>query len=229
MPSLQRNSQNKKEPIYPVFIECSGYTLDPFWKEVFIGCGFGKCPRGLRIIDSNTISVIPAIKNGVKRIYTLPTGVKEIFTFLSTLLRKELNLRSEMDNHLEETSIHQIQSQNRELLNVEEWKDIRNKRLREKKIIDFVLRCKENYELSTIQSKSLLNKIHLGFILKTLSPLSIQYVNDRIESIVGLEWNGNSFDLCYENKVNIERCGESSKCGKMIEKYIKEHQKSQFK
>ncbi len=143
---------------------------------------------------------------------------------MSTLLRKELNLRSEMDNHLEEEVVESIKNKNNQLLEVDEWKDIKNKRMREKLLIDFVIRQQDQYQLTPSQTKTLLKQIHLGFILKTLSPLALRYEDHQIKSIDGMKWKGDGiFEFDQPSTTTLEKSSDPIKKGGWIEKYVKEH------
>ena len=75
--------------IYPLFAECQSYTLDNFWKDVFLGCACNKFPRGMRYdsqTDTATVKTHATINHDNTEIIDIPQTPEVAFQILMEML-----------------------------------------------------------------------------------------------------------------------------------------------
>ena len=71
------------------------------------------------------------------------------------------------------------------------WTEIRRKNTKEIIIIRFVLRMKSKYKLTWDATKDLYSLINIGLLSKTQTSKDIIFKDKRIQTIEGIEYNGN--------------------------------------
>lgn len=174
----------KNTVIYPIFAECTKYTSDDFWKNLFDELSIGKCPKSIYISNGTIYSSNK--RRGFS--YIIPVhnskGSNEVFTEIRELLINNTSICSAVDVMAKKEEIREKHDD--EINNKTTWSEIRKKNLREILIIKFVVRMKNKYKLSWHVSRHLYSLIQIGFIYKTQSSKDVNFKNRRIESIDGI-------------------------------------------
>lgn len=189
-------TQNKKELnifknskygtlIYPVFIECSKYFTDEFWKNLFEEMSYGKCPKSF-YISNNTIYASNKRKQ-FSYVISEDKSPETMATDIRNLLLQHTNLCSLQDTK----DRHDELLLRTENVVTEEttWSSIRKKNIREIYLVRFVLRMKDKYNLSWDWTRHLYSIIQLGFIFKTQSSKDVIFKSKRIENINGIVYD----------------------------------------
>jgi len=102
-----------------LFDECSLYTYDEYWQEIFSSCGRNKFPKGLSYNKAKRIIYIRQGK--LRETIPLPLIPAEVFTTMMLLFRK-LGLKSPTDKFQTKLDIATSQSS----INIldRDWKNI---------------------------------------------------------------------------------------------------------
>lgn len=174
--------------IYPAFLECQKYTADQYWKDTLMMCASNKFPKGSRYdSDTHTIHIRnTAEKSKYSEAIPLPTEPRELFNFLVELFREKLDLYSSLDIKLKRREIENI----KESLSIRldcTWKQLKPRSLRDNIIIQYVLRLKDEYNLSPKEVKDLFNEINMGFHFKNINSDDVEYEKGEIIRINRLE------------------------------------------
>lgn len=174
--------------IYPIFLECKKFTADQYWKDTLTMCASNKFPKGSKYdSDNHTIYIRNlAEKSKYAEVIPLPTDFKELFNALLELFREKLNLYSSLDIKLKRKEIENI----RESLSVRldcTWKQLKPRSLRDNIVIQYVLRLKDEYNLSPKEVKDLFNEINMGFHFKNITSDDVEYEKGEIIRINKLE------------------------------------------
>ena len=77
--------------IYPVFLECTTYTLDEYWKRIFTDCSRNKFPSGL-MFDGKVLYISSSCEK-----VDLPSIPRNIYVLLMKIFRSDLGLVSTRD------------------------------------------------------------------------------------------------------------------------------------
>ena len=85
---------NKKEIIYPVFLECCQYTNDIFWENIFEDLAYGKTPYGT-YISKDFLCCNYKDKEFSYKIEKKPSN--QLYSDIYGLLHKKLGLLSQRD------------------------------------------------------------------------------------------------------------------------------------
>ena len=102
-----------------LFDECSLYTYDEYWQEIFSSCGRNKFPKGL---SYNKVKRVVYIRHGkLRETISLSLVPAEIFTTMMSLFRK-LGLKSPTDKF--QTKLDIVTSQPSLNILDREWKNI---------------------------------------------------------------------------------------------------------
>lgn len=166
-----------------LFDECSLYTYDEYWQEIFSSCGRNKFPKGL---SYNKVKRVIYIRQGkLRETIPLPLVPAEIFTTMMSLFRK-LGLKSPTDKY--QTKLDIITAQPSTNILDREWKNI-PRSLKEILFSRFVQKLSTLHTLSMKERQLLFSFIELNINLKNIVPGDIKYINNEILSIKNLHFN----------------------------------------
>jgi hypothetical protein len=194
---------NKKELVYPFFLECIQYSQDSFWENIFEQLAFGYPIYGTFI---NKGFLCCSYKNKEfsykierKEPKVLYTEIYQLFTEKLGVLSKKQKIQKKLQFEDLEKNIQDTRL---------EWITIRKKNVKDILYEKFVLDNKEKYSLTWQQSKYLLSMIMLSMIFKTITSKDIIYKNGKIEHVNGFEFKKNDIafnkNLCNSSN-NIEK------------------------
>ena len=79
------------------------------------------------------------------------------------------------------------------------WSDLRKKSQKNKQIIDFVIRQSKEFEFSKSNSRLMYNTIQTGLLFKKIQSSDIDFRNNRIEGIEGIEELMNSPSMLFKD------------------------------
>jgi hypothetical protein len=143
------DSQSNKKVLFPLLLECSKLTQDPYWQQVFEDCSRGRFPRGSGIDTSlnGNKTVTPGgsiyVKNSkVCQWYKLTLQPEQDFLELKALFQDVLHLGSSADRKEIKNEID-ILKKAIDLNYNGDWKDIRKKNIRESIIKSYILELKK--------------------------------------------------------------------------------------
>ena len=164
------------------FDECSLYTYDEYWQEIFSNCGRNKFPKGL---SYNKVKRVVYIRHGkLRETIPLPSLPVEIFTIMMSLFRK-LGLKSPTDKF--QTKLV-ITTQSTFNLIEGEWKNI-PRHLKEILFAKFVKKMSIAHNLNLKETQLMYSFIELHINLKNIVPSDIKYINNEITSIDVIRFN----------------------------------------
>ena len=166
-----------------LFDECSLYTYDEYWKEIFSSCGRNKFPKGL---SYNKVKRVIYIRQGkLREMIYLPSVPVEVFTTMMDLFWK-LGLKSPTDKF--QTKLDIVTSQPSVNILDREWKAI-PRHLKEILFNKFIQKLSTLHNLSLKEKQLLFSFIELHINLKNIVPSDIKYNNKEILSINELHFN----------------------------------------
>jgi hypothetical protein len=173
----------KKEIIYPVFLECCQYTDDTFWENIFEDLAYGKAPYGT-YISKDFICCSYKKKEFSYRIEK--KDVKTIYTEVYNLLTRKLGIFSQREKVKKRKAFTDLEETIKE--SRKSWSDIKKKNMKELLIELYVTRMKIKHSLSIKQARYLLSVIMLALAFKVITGDDIEYVNDHIVHIDGIDF-----------------------------------------
>ena len=166
-----------------LFDECSLYTYDEYWQEIFSSCGRNKFPKGLSYNKAKRIIYIRQGK--LRETIPLPLIPAEVFTTMMLLFRK-LGLKSPTDKF--QTKLDIATSHSSINLLDRDWKNI-PRYLKEILFSLFVKKMSIVHNLSLNEKKLLFSFIELHINLKNIVPSDVTYTNNEIVSINDIHFN----------------------------------------
>lgn len=184
----------KKELVYSIFLECSKYTEDSFWKCVFEDLAYGKSPYGSYISKG----FIYSIYKGKEFSYKIDSfkDPESIFNELYFIFTKKLGIYS-----LEDRSRNKINLEDSNIRNMD-WNSIKKKNIKDFVIESYVIDMMKSFTLTIQQSKKLLSIINIAFIFKKLTNEDITFSNGKILKIKGISFKPKQVDY----NINIYNC-----------------------
>lgn len=162
--------------LYPVFLEASTLTIDPFWKNIFEKLAEGQPPRGV------SMSIEGILYHNAKKnkfsYYFKGKEASEIFNDLYLLFSQKLSLIStnEKDDQIKELNTIRDDIP-------DDWRSIRKKTVKHDFIINFVLNKGKEYDLSDEKQKSLYDYLESYFKLGIIKSDDITYSDGEILDI----------------------------------------------
>ena len=166
-----------------LFAECSLYTYDEYWQEIFSNCGRNKFPKGL---SYNKVKRVVYIRQGkLRETIPLPPVPVEVFTTMMSLFRK-LGLKSPTDKF--QTKLDIVTSQPSFNIMDQEWKYI-PRHIKEILLAKFVKKMTNVHNLNLKEKQLMYSFIELHINLKNIVPNDIKYTNNEISSITDIYFN----------------------------------------
>lgn len=167
---------------HPLFIICSKYTDDIFWKQIIKNLAYGITPNGV-FIEKNYIRCNLKNKHFSYKI-DKQKDMEIIFNELRYIFEHTLNIKS-VHGKLQNT----IDEQNTRLnTHYDKWNDIKKKSIKELVIELYVLNMKRKYDLSFKQSGELMSTIMAAIMFKYIGPSHIHFNNGNIIKIDGIHF-----------------------------------------
>lgn len=175
-----------KEIVYPFFLKCTEYTTDNYWSNIFENLSYGICPYNTYIYNNYLCCNHKVHKF---KYYFLDREAKELYTDIHKLLTN-IGMISNKDK------LHMYNTINSS--KYENWCDIKKKSIKQTLIEKFVIQKKKEYYLDYSTTYSLLNKIILGILLKTINYNHIVYDNYNILDITCIEFCKHDFKFLHD-------------------------------
>lgn len=171
--------KTQKNFLFPIFLECKEWTLDPFWQEIFVQCAMGKFPKELKLLKDGTLM----INNGkLKEIISVQGDSLNLFKIMMDVFRVKLGILSDRDIKKQKQSINIERSKVKQNV-YQSWKDIKQKNTKDILILNFIVKYKQKFKLSDKESKNLYSMIKLALLFKTLTAEDIIVKDGKIDSI----------------------------------------------
>jgi hypothetical protein len=186
--------------VLELFIECSTYTLDIFWIDIFINCSKESFPKGIKYNKNDNSISITKTKEIIKinNISSNELFSKLMYIFINILLINSPNV--DMNKQKEYNKMCKITKKDDETL----WKKIKPK-----------------YNLDNINL--IITKINRGLRFKQIISSDIIIENNKIIKINGFEYKNGEwiFKKLIQNKVVSSNKVELCRLEKLVDKYIK--------
>lgn len=194
----------KKEILYPVFLQTTQYTTDPFWIYLFENLAYGICPYG--IIFSNDNSLCCRFKGKEFTFYFIDKTDEEIFVELQCILQTKCNINSKIDHFAQLEQISSLLEEYKD----QDWNQLRKKNVKECLLENYVIDLKNTYNLTNNSMKKLYSHIILALQFKLLNQHDIIYdINiGKITHINGICMLNNKLVLKPSNSLDIESVHE---------------------
>lgn len=215
--------------IYKDLEICKEYTLDEYWTQIFDLCSKGKFPKGMRIINENSLLVTTTKQ---KKNYQIPCIDDDshhvLFEFMMGIFKNDLQMKSELDKHRLWNTYRETKVEK----DIKMWKDIKTKNLRQTMLENYVLKLKEEYKLNVNETRHLLNLIKFHLNMGRIPSNSIIIKNGQIDTItsIAVDPNNPSFiDIEYKDETKPERTADVKKPWLECEKFIQQRNKNALK
>jgi hypothetical protein len=221
--SNKKNTKNIKIAIFPIFLECKLYTLDPFWHNILDNCAYGNFPKGVKIEKNGELSINSDEKVDNININNMKDPL-QVYKLMMDMFKNKLHIKSSRDSPFSDDIKRKVQDGYNGT-----WKQIKPKKLKDKLITEFVLREKEKHNLTSKQAYDLLNVIKSGFLSKSIISEDIDYSNRKINEINGLIYNSKNKSYKIENNRSIkdyklEKNSVPNRFSQYLERYLKDYQ-----
>lgn len=192
---------NKKEIIYPKFLECCKFAEDIFWKNIFEDMAYGKC------IPSTYISneVLYCSYKDKNFSYVISNKEPNILYYdIYKLLNKKLGILSYKDKVQKKIKFFETEEKIRK--SRISWNDIKKKNLKELLIELYILDLKKKYNLTMKQCKYLAYILNIAIIFKVIGSKDIIYKDGKIVKINGINIKNKEIIITkeiYNMKINF--------------------------
>ncbi len=197
-----------KNLVYPIFLQCSNHA-PMYYKSIFEDMAYGKCPRGIFIMNYNILSskrdvLIHSFNDKTKTI-------QDIVDTIITILQKYTNIAFRNKRNIPILTSD---------IQTNKWSSLKNKTQRELLIINYVLRLRTQHNLDWIKTMSLLRIINYTLLVKTHTSDDIEMKRGEIYSIKDIVYkNGIFINLRLSDTTKFINVDEEHEEDKMILHY----------
>jgi hypothetical protein len=212
----------KKEIVYPVFLECCQYADDAFWESIFEDLTYGRAPYGTYISKG---FLCCSYKNKEFSYKLERKESKILYDDIYKLLTEKLGILSHKEKIRKRLVFNELEKNIRE--SRQEWSHIRRKNIKDTMYEKYVIEMKHKYSLSVKQCKYLLAVIMVSIMFKTITTKDITFKDDKIQNILGIDFAKGKVilkrPLCNSLEVQTETpdITESKLMSDNWEKYLK--------
>jgi len=212
----------KREIVYPFFLECCQFSDDTFWESIFEDLAYGKAPYGTYISKG----FICCSYKGKEFSYKLERkDPKILYDDICKLLTEKLGVLSHKEKAKKRIVFNELEKNIKE--SRQDWASIRRKNIKDTMYEKYVINMGKKHCLNTKQCKYLLAVIIVSIMFKTISSKDITYKDDNILDINGIEFGKGKIilkrPLCIstENIENVSDNGEKKLMSGNWEKFVK--------
>lgn len=220
--------------LYPTFAECSEYTLDPYWKDIFKQCSRNKFPKGCSYDPKNHVLYVKDTSRGSQNhrmSINLPDGSSETFDILMNIFRKNLKCRSPQDLQRSRQDLKDIKDSIE--VDLSEWKKIKPRSLKDIMIMRYISKMEESLNLTKEEANELYTTIKVGMQFNKIKPDDIDYSNETINSIQGLEYDENTRTFKLNNEIKcapvVKKNMAAQKFNQAVDYFIKDYKIKKLK
>ena len=168
----------KDKLVYPFILYCCDYATDYYWRNIFEDLAYGRSPFGTYIYKNTIIYTVKGKE--FTYVITDKKTPEENYNNIYNLFSKKIGIKS-----LKETYIKN-KCDDDNLSNYSSWNSIKKKRMKNILIEKFILKKKEEYNLSYDVCRKFVITINLSILFKTLSGKNIEMEEGNINSIDGV-------------------------------------------
>jgi len=193
----------KREIIYPFFLECT-LSEDKFWNNIFEDLAYGIPPSGTYI---NKGYLCCSYKNK-EFSYKIERKTPQIlYDEIYSLLINKVGILSQREKQKQKIEFEEIEKTLKN--SKKKWTDIRKKNIRNFLLERYVLKLKDQCNLDITDCRMILTIISIATMFKLIGNKDINYENDAITSINGIEINGDNDVIIKYDIDNINYSEES--------------------
>ena len=194
-----------KEVVYPILQECCKHFKDEFWIKLFDDLSRGRCPKGVNIFKDVISSTYK--RNGFA--YTFigeHITAEQIVQDLPELLKNSLCIYSQKDIVNKKSDIHQAKNEYMNVKASDDWKKIKNRKMKENLITNYAINMKKKYKLTLPNTKALFNIVKDCLLNKTHGHKSddVKMEDGEILKIVDIEYNKKTKAFVNLREENID-------------------------
>jgi hypothetical protein len=209
--------KKEKEVIFPVIQQCVNYLDGIFWKTFFDDLSRGKKTKNIII---NNKSIGTTNKRGG---FTYNYFDKDPETIAIELKNILLSIGIYSDEDIKSNdNIKNASNEYLKMTEENEWKKIKNKKMKDQLITEFVIQQKNKYKNNWNVAKLLYSLlIDSFFLLKTHKPNDVIMNNGKIENIIDIEWS-EDLKIYINTRTNYEHENKNKKdTNTLLNKYTK--------
>jgi hypothetical protein len=174
----------KREIQWPYFLECTQFCDDIFWENIFEELAYGKAPFGTYISKG----FLTCSYKGKEFSYKIQRKEPEVlYNDIYKLLTEKIGILSHKEKAQKKLVFHELERTIKESRH--DWASIRRKNIKDTLYEKYVIDMKLKYSLSPKQCKYLLSAILISIMFKTITTKDIEYKDDKIQNIEGLEFS----------------------------------------
>jgi hypothetical protein len=180
----------KKEIIYPFFLECYQFCEDTFWETIFEDLTYGKAPYGTYISKG---FLCCSYKNKEFSYKIERKDPKILFTDIYTLLTDKVGIVSQKEKIRKKIVFNELEKNLKQ--SKDDWASIRRKNIKDVMYEKYVIDMKNKHNLSVQQCKYLLALLTVAIMFKSITTKDIDYQDEKIISINGINFSEGKITL----------------------------------
>ena len=170
-----------RDVVHEVFYEASQHLDDEFWKNFFIDLSKNKLGRKIHVDDKHVSHVSKRMNFTYKYEGKRP---QEIAHELRKIISNTMCIYSDMDMSNEAEGLASIVGEFKEAKTEDDWKKVKNKKMKDHLITNFIINQKNIHQLKWQQAKEAYDMvINALYVFRTHKSADINMVNGEIESI----------------------------------------------
>jgi hypothetical protein len=193
-------SKKKKDIRFPLLFEASEKNQDEFWKNFLLDLARGRFPKKITV---DCKSIHAGTKRNQLTYFYANKSAEDIAKDIPIILRKHLSVYSQTDiqeqTHVTEDHFNEFVNRIQDNC----WKRIKSKKMKQSLLVDYTLRCKNEWNLNWNQARELHRILDDAFfVYRTHVNNDIQMEEGEITNIEDIRLvNGNIVNTRYNDQL----------------------------
>jgi hypothetical protein len=185
--------------ISPLIWEASNCITDEYWQKFFSDLSRGRNSKRIYVSKTHVTYNTKKVSFSYKYDDKAP---EQIALELRKIISESLCLFSKADQSMDREDYKHSSCEFKEAITEDNWKKIKNKKMKDHLIFNYVIQQKERFTLTWEQAREAYNLINNSIFLNhTIKSKDIHMVNGEIASIDGIEI---SAELIVNHKADLE-------------------------
>ena len=196
---VQDDSALLKDVKWKQFYDASLIPTDSYWKSILLDISKGRYPKRVAV-DANMVTFGP--KRKIQTYRYIDKSPNEIYTDIRQLFTQYLGIFSEEDFKGQSEEISNQFEQFNHVTELNDWRKVKNKKMRENLLNDYVLKVKLERDLNARQARQLAEVLDNAiFHFKTHLPEDITMEEGQILEIddIVIDDDGFIYNPRYED------------------------------
>jgi len=210
---------------FQIFEDASKYTLDPFWKDLFLSCATNKFPPGLKYDSTKKVLLVKT--RGKAETVAISDDPVEVFRITMNVFKNKLKFSSPREIQRREDVLEEEKQKRTAAADNTEWSKVKPRQFREQLILSYVNDLRKKHNLTSKEAQQLVSIIQIGLQFHAIPSTDIILRDGRIKKIRCLKFDRESHSFrvppLNTSHVKPDKTTNVNRLYSLLDRFVKEY------